>query len=145
MDENTRAGQAKTDYDRSASALWCQVRGETPPGVFARSLPTVLGAIALLGGVRVGELARPVDQVQSALAHSGEVSSSLGIHGNGSSLENGQADLNALAAWNTLIDGAHLFGCNIVARYRSRTGIASARVRGLFLGSLSQPSGGYLL
>ena len=101
--------------------------------------------LAFSGGVRAGELARLADQVQSALADSGAVIGSLGIYGNGSPLENGQADLDTFAAWKTLIDGAHLSGCNIVWGFPGRVRGSSAHVRGVFLGSLPGHFGCYLL
>ena len=96
--------------------------GRDPAGYVRQILPYGFESFSLFfsGGVLGVELARLADQVQSVLADSGAVVSSLGIYGNGSPLEDGQADLDTLAAWKTLIDGAHQFGCNIVGGFTGR-------------------------
>jgi sugar phosphate isomerase/epimerase len=68
-----------------------------------------------LGDVNVPKLAEEVKQV---LGDSGVMISALAIFGN--PLEGTPVDLETLAAWKTLIDHAHLFGCDIVAGFTGR-------------------------
>lgn len=66
-------------------------------------------------GTDLKELAK---KVNGALEGSGAVISSLGIYGN--PLEDTPKDRETLEGWRRCIDGAHLFGCDIVAGFAGR-------------------------
>lgn len=68
-----------------------------------------------LGDVDIQALAA---EVNTALAGSGAVISSLGMFGN--PLEQDAIDQETLRGWEVCIDNAHLFGCNIVAGFTGR-------------------------
>ena len=68
-----------------------------------------------LGDVSLGTLASEVSHV---LAGSSAIVSSLGIYGN--PLEDGPIDKACLAAWETCIDNAHLFGASLVCGFTGR-------------------------
>jgi sugar phosphate isomerase/epimerase len=64
------------------------------------------------------DLRRLAEQVQDVLCESNATISSLAIFGN--PLETAPLDLESLAAWEQLIDHAHLFGADIVAGFTGR-------------------------
>jgi len=64
------------------------------------------------------DLARSAELVMEALAGRNVTVSTLGIFGN--PLEHEAIDHETLAAWEALIDNAHLFGCNIVSGFTGR-------------------------
>lgn len=64
------------------------------------------------------DLPRLAGELREVLAGSGAVISSLGIFGN--PLESTPGDVEALEAWQALIDNAHLFGTDIVAGFTGR-------------------------
>ena len=68
-----------------------------------------------LGGIDVARLA---GEVRELLAGSGAVISSVSCFGN--PLERREIDDQTRAGWETLIDNAHLFGCDIVTGFAGR-------------------------
>ena len=64
------------------------------------------------------DLRRLAEQVREVLCESNATISSLAIFGN--PLETAPLDLESLAAWEQLIDNAHLFGADIVAGFTGR-------------------------
>jgi sugar phosphate isomerase/epimerase len=64
------------------------------------------------------DVARIAADVKKALEGSNAIVSSLGIFGN--PLCDEPLDRETLAGWRTLIDNAHLFGCDIVAGFAGR-------------------------
>ena len=98
------------------------VRGsiDDPAGYIKEILPYGFESFQLffwqtLGGVDMPRLA---EQVKEALGDSRAVISSLGIFGN--PLDSQPQDVQTLRDWETCIDTAHLFGCDIVAGFTGR-------------------------
>jgi sugar phosphate isomerase/epimerase len=68
-----------------------------------------------LGGKDIPRLA---GQIREAIGDADVVVSSLGVFGN--PLESGDTDRGVLAAWETIIDNAHLFGTDMVSGFTGR-------------------------
>jgi sugar phosphate isomerase/epimerase len=64
------------------------------------------------------DLKRLADQVKAVLDGTGAIVSSLAVFGN--PLETTAIDLDTLRGWETAIDSARLFGCDIVAGFTGR-------------------------
>ena len=68
-----------------------------------------------LGGKDIPRLA---GELRDAIGNADVTISSIGVFGN--PLEGGDQDRDVLAAWETVIDNAHLFGTNIVSGFTGR-------------------------
>jgi len=64
------------------------------------------------------DLPRLADQISEAIGDADVTVSSIGVFGN--PLENGDIDRGVLAAWETVIDHAHLFGTSTVSGFTGR-------------------------
>ncbi|OBQ74707.1 sugar phosphate isomerase/epimerase family protein [Mesorhizobium erdmanii] len=64
------------------------------------------------------DLPRLAGQIREAIGDADVIVSSLGVFGN--PLESGEVDRGVLAAWETVIDNAHLFGASTVSGFTGR-------------------------
>ena len=64
------------------------------------------------------DLPRLAGQIREAIGDADVIVSSLGVFGN--PLEGGEVDRGVLAAWETVIDNAHLFGASMVSGFTGR-------------------------
>ena len=93
---------------------------DDPAGYVRQILPLGFESIQpffwqTLGGKDIPRLA---GEIREAIGNADVVVSSIGVFGN--PLENGDKDREVLAAWETIIDNAHLFGTDTVSGFTGR-------------------------
>jgi sugar phosphate isomerase/epimerase len=93
---------------------------DDPAGYVRQILPLGFESIQpffwqTLGGK---DLSRLAGELREAIGNADVVISSIGVFGN--PLEDGDKDREVLAAWETVIDNAHLFGTNTVTGFTGR-------------------------
>jgi sugar phosphate isomerase/epimerase len=93
---------------------------DDPAGYVRQILPLGFESIQpffwqTLGGK---DMARLAGQIREAIGDADVVVSSIGVFGN--PLESGDTDRAVLAAWETVIDNAHLFGTDTVSGFTGR-------------------------
>lgn len=93
---------------------------DDPAGYIKQILPLGFESIQpffwqTLGGK---DLPRLAGQIREAIGDADVIVSSLGVFGN--PLEDGEVDRGVLAAWETVIDNAHLFGTSMVSGFTGR-------------------------
>ncbi len=94
--------------------------GQKAPEYIRQILPHGFESFSITFWQTVGEtdIKRLAREVNEVLADTGAVVSSVGIYGN--PLKGDENAKQTIAGWKTLIDNAHLFGCDIVAGFAGR-------------------------